>query len=38
MNKNIEFAKLGLGLFVHYGLFSVLGSENGLNTLIIFLI
>ena len=26
MNKNIEFAKLGLGLFVHYGLFSVLGS------------
>lgn len=26
MNKNIEFAKLGLGLFLHYGLFSVLGS------------
>ena len=26
MNKNIEFAKLGLVLFVHYGLFSVLGS------------
>lgn len=25
-NKNREFAKLGLGLFVHYGLFSTLGS------------